>query len=386
MRILSALILLGICIGLVSCGGDAQPSSTSATVAMNAPPPAPANLPGNKGPTPVTSAHVTKAADPDAPPADAQFMIYCGDVRGPDHVQRAIALKRELISETKRQAWHVLHSQDKSTLYFGYYRTFNDPQNDPEETARAQTDRHYIEGIKDGLGDRRFTSAMFEPVNSPDPEAPPEWNLANAPAESFWSLQIGAYQGSPERKQAAVEMVGDLRKAGYTAYYFHGDTISSVCVGTWPRSAVREQGMRDDAHTADPSQPLLVLSDKIPTGINPITYDKEGNRVLIEGLQLDIVDESMKKTIADFPYHFRNGQYMGKMANGTTVRDPSFLVYVPHDQATLSVGPINKEDATRDAVRSGAYDAAAAIVSPQAGQQQQPAQQQPAKLRSIEGR
>src|SRR5258707_15685777 len=116
--------------------------------------------------------------------------------------------------------------------------------------------------------------------------------------------------------------------------------------------------MRDDAHPADPSQPLLVLTDKIPTGINPVTYDKEGNRVLIEGLQLDIVDQSMKKTIADFPYHFRNGQYMGKIANGTTVRDASFLVYVPHDQATLPAGPVSKKDARRDAVRSGAHDAA----------------------------
>ena len=42
---------------------------------------------------------------------------------------------------------------------------------------------------------------------------------------------------------------------------------------------IAQQRGHPDAHTADPSQPLLVLSDKIPTGINPITYDKEGNRV-----------------------------------------------------------------------------------------------------------
>ena len=59
--------------------------------------------------------------------------------------------------------------------------------------------------------------------------------------------------------------------------------------------------------------PTLVLTDKIPTGINPVAYDKEGHRVLIEGLQLDIVDESMKKTIADFPYHLRNGRQIAKM-------------------------------------------------------------------------
>ena len=38
------------------------------------------------------------------------------------------------------------------------------------------------------------------PLEKPDPDAPPEWNLANAPG--YWSVQIAAFT-KPGRKQAA---------------------------------------------------------------------------------------------------------------------------------------------------------------------------------------
>ena len=380
MKFAAALVMLGMSIGLVSCGGDAQPSSDTHNILgpthptgvqsqlSNAPKPGPANTAAPRGET---------------PPADAQYMIYCDVVRGPGHIQRAMELKQQLIRDTKRQNWHIIHSTDESTIYFGYYRTFEDADHDPQEVARAQADRRFIEGIMDGVGERRFKGSMFVPVASPDPEAPSEWNLANAPATGYWSLQVAAYQSSPDRKRAAVESVRDMRAHGIQAYYFHGDTISSVCVGLWPRSAIREQDVRADAHTADPTQPIIVLSDKAPTGIDPIAY-KEGRRALIVAPRLDIVDESLKAAIAQYPYHAVNGEYRGKVANGQTIPDPSFLVIVPHDPNSYSsTSGADNGNATDEAVKSGANDPAALIFDQQEPAPQPQQQQQPGKLRSI---
>ena len=68
-------------------------------------------------------------------------------------------------------------------------------------------------------------SSLIVPIDSPDPVAPPEWNLANA--KGYWSLQIAAYKDSPKRKEAAVEAVREARKNGVEAYYYHGETTSS---------------------------------------------------------------------------------------------------------------------------------------------------------------
>ena len=54
-----------------------------------------------------------------------------------------------------------------------------------------------------------------------------------------WSVQIAAYEGSTQRKKFAVDAVRDARAEGVPAYYYHGPSISSVCVGAWPRAAVR---------------------------------------------------------------------------------------------------------------------------------------------------
>jgi hypothetical protein len=378
MKYAAALLMLGLSVGLTSCGGDAQPSSDTRGAF------GPVHATGAQPQAANTSKPVApKSGAPrgDTPPADAQFMIYCDVVRGPGHVQRSMELKQQLARETGRQEWHIIHSNDESSIYFGYYRTFEDNDRDPQEVRRAQADRKFIEALRDPLNDRRFKASMFVPVGSPDPQAPAEWNLANAPATAYWSLQVAAYQGSPDRKRAAVESVRDMRSHGIDAYYFHGDTISSVCVGTWPRSAVREQDVRDDAHTADPTQTIIVLTDKAPVGINPEMY-KDGKRALIVAPRLDIVDKSMLAAIAQYPYHAVNGEYHGKVANGQTIADPSFLVIVPHDPNSYASTGSEKDPAagSDDATKSSANDAADKIF-----EQQQPAQpqQQPGKLRSI---
>src|SRR5205085_4678908 len=127
--------------------------------------------------------------------------------------------------------WYAIHQDAESVIYYGFYRSINDPK-DSRETQRAQRDKKKIDSLVDAAGNRLFTQPFFVEVTSPDPAAPPEWNLANASQlGGYWSLQIAAYKASPARKEAAAEAVREARKRGVPAYYYHGEAPSSGCLG-----------------------------------------------------------------------------------------------------------------------------------------------------------
>jgi hypothetical protein len=303
-----------------------QPISPSGTVTGSAAPKAAANV---------------SSIDGDVPPLDARFHLFCDDVVGPNHIARAGQLK-VLLSQTYpgMRGWHIIHTEEKSSLYYGYYRTISkdDPKLDPQEVARAQADLRSINQLKNEQGDKLFRNPTFLLLSDADPAAPPQWNLANAPSDTYWSLQICAYRGealagTADRKQCAVDDVRELRAAGIEAYYFHGETISSVCVGAWPRDAVKAQ---DSAvgKTRRPDATLFVAPDFIPTNIIPPT-DKEGNKLVVEAPKLEILDANMAAMVKRFPNHAINGQVFGRPTkNGPPIPDSSFLVLVPHGQNT----------------------------------------------------
>src|SRR5207237_4117084 len=134
---------------------------------------------------------------------------------------------------------------------------------DARESARAHSDQKLIQSMATQSGEVLFPHCYFVEVNAPDPVAPAEWNLANA--NGYWSLQIAAYKDSPRRKEFAVDAVREARKQGIPAYFYHGPTASSVCVGAWPRSAVKEQD-ESNARASDPEQTVMVFSQPLPSG------------------------------------------------------------------------------------------------------------------------
>src|SRR5207249_4124674 len=127
-----------------------------------------------------------------------------------------------------------------------------------------------------------FRGAGFIMLDTPDPTSRPEWDLADVdrdkdkhdPTRAFWSLQIMAFRGSPKRKEAAAQAVEVLRKQGVEAYYYHGETISSVCVGAWPVNAIKQQDTdggaelkRSFAGHSDYVQ--IVTSEALPDNLKP---------------------------------------------------------------------------------------------------------------------
>ena len=321
------LILLGCSLAFfaISCGENKTADSREQE---------PLTAPQSNQTTPVAQA---KSGAP-VPPRNAQFTILCQAVTGPGHVERAKEAKDELIKATKMKDWYVSHDEEKSTIYYGYYTSIEDP--------KLKADRIKIASMQDQIGNRPFSGALPVPVDSPDPTAPPQYNLVNA--KGYWSLQIAAYQGAG-RKEAAVESVLKARKEGVEAYYYHGPNVSAVCIGAWPEEAIRKQEM-DGGSGVDQDSPLLVLgpgSELIPPEIreqysqNLIDKDS-GKKVEVIQQKVEVVDPTMRAAMQKYPTHSLNGYddvtlardpATGKMVS---VPKPTMIVPIPHSETVLN--------------------------------------------------
>jgi hypothetical protein len=290
-------------------------------------------------------------------PKDAQWTLYCQAIGGPAHVEEAKAVKDKLAKIAPIKDWYVIHQENESVLYYGFYRTIDEKDSkDKKEGERAQRERKMIAGMQDQSGNKIFEHVYFVPVAAPDPVAPPEWNLLNA--SGYYTLQIAAYKDSPMRKQAAVEAVQKARAEGIDAYFYHGETTSSVCIGAWPKAAVA--GEEDDADkgivpdSKDPNETMLVLP-QVTSDLDQLKVRDahNGQRIKTYAPGLRPVDPSLIAMMEKYPTHAVNGvAYVTKHADGTQAEDPSVHRAHPAGEA-VAAGP-----AGRAATGAGAIGAA----------------------------
>ena len=313
-----------------------QKSRTQGEVRLPGAPVVPAPDASSDNATGANTAAAANAADlSDMPlaPKDAQWTIYCATLADPDHVTTSRGLKAALIKRTNMREWYILHENTQSRLYYGFYRSINDPK-DAAESKRAQADRKKIDELVDGSNQRPFRACQFVQLSAPDPESPPQWNLVNLPPDKVWSLMIGAYKDHPDRKKFAVEAVRDARAAGEEAYYFHGDNVSNVFVGAWPEDAVSEVRYDPDpaARRSGAGDVLVVPPGmKADAGVR----DKSGKRVSVVSQQLVPVDESLKKKIEQYPNMGVNGEFLVYKARGKQRLEGSKVVRIPRPSQTL---------------------------------------------------
>jgi cell division septation protein DedD len=284
-------------------------------------------------PQPAATPAINTSELPDAP-AGSQWTLYCQTLKGPGHVERAEEVRQQLIRSTGMKSWYVIHTAEASNLYYGFYRAIDasDRSDNRKDGQQAQRDRQRIDGMKDADGERPFARCMFVELTAPDPEAPADWNLANAPQDGFWSVQIAAYEHSPDRKKYAVDAVRDARARGVQAFFHHGPSVSSVCVGSWPMEAVRYdvgRGMAGDAQ-----RDLIVF----PEGLPPLKRnikDKQGRPMEVAEKTVEIVDPTLTATLLQYPTHAINGVVRiikGKNRKGEAFErpEPSFMVRIPN--------------------------------------------------------
>lgn len=274
--------------------------------------------------------------DMPAPPPDAMYTLHCATFSGLTHIEDAKRVKEIMIRSTGSKDWYVVHGSDESDLYYGFYKTFDD-RSQLNEFNRAQNDKAKVASLVNNDGENLFPNVMFTSINTPDPPAPKAWDLSSNPG--YWTLQIAVYRGSPLRKQMAVDAVKGFRAEGIEAYYRHGPTTSEVYIGSWPREAVQEQEA-SSAQTDDPNQSLLVVPGPLPNGVDPDNlHDGQGRKMKVVMPQLQIVDESLKRTTEQYPYYYVNGVVAGrrmqtKDGSWQNFPWPSYLIQVPHENPT----------------------------------------------------
>src|SRR5437762_2453625 len=61
-------------------------------------------------------------------PKDAQWTILCATITGLDHAGQARTARTNLISSTKMPDWYTVSGEGQTTLYYGFYRSINDPK------------------------------------------------------------------------------------------------------------------------------------------------------------------------------------------------------------------------------------------------------------------
>ena len=267
-----------------------------------------------------------------APPAGAQFTLHCATFTGPTHVLDAKRMKDDLVRGTGSKQWYIVHSADESDLYYGFYKTFDDPSQ-AAEYARAQSDRAKVSTLVDENGDPIFSEVGFVPINTPDPPAPGNGICRATPATG--RFRSPCTRESVQRKQLAVDAVRGFRQHGVEAYFRHGPSTSEVYIGSWPRDAVAEQEAAA-AEGDDPNEPLLVLPDSFAGAENSTVYGPDGRKMKVVVPKLQILDPSLKVATEKYPYYYVNGIVMGhrvQMADRTwkTIPWPSYLIQVPHE-------------------------------------------------------
>lgn len=354
----AALILLPL-----GCGGDAPvqpaPADPIRPTNPNLPPnpSAPANPAYRSNPAnPSNAAPRTPAATPrtaitrsdmPVPPADARYTLVCFTFTGPAHYKEA-AKARQNLMQGQFKNWYIIQSAKESTLYHGFYKAISEqdatdagltPAQKREliqEADRAQADKKAIDALTNERGDKPFQKSFFVNLDSNDPIAPPDWNLANlrqskGDKKHYWSLQIAAFKDNPLRKQAAVDAVREARAQGVPAYFYHGDTVSSVCVGTWPYHALKEQ-QTAGGQSAD-SKSVIVISER---PLSPALIDqlKRHGKIVVLTPRVEILDQTLIDMIKRFPRHAVNyNETRRKTPNAQggwdDVYDPSFLVVIP---------------------------------------------------------
>jgi hypothetical protein len=311
-----ALLALAMVTGAASCGENAPPKENSGSLSDSAP-----TKRGGQN-----AGVVAQNPDSTLIPRGASWTILCAEINGQGHIERARKLKQDLAASTGMRDWHLLHQDSSSLLYYGYYKNYGDP--------KAKADRAKIEAMTDGTGRRPFSRSVLTPLESADPDGPPEWNLVNA--KGFWTLQIAVYKDSPERKQYAVDAVRAARQQGVEAYYYHGESMSLVCVGSWPREAVRVA--EENAGPGDQGGIKVVLPPLTPDQKAAPDLREEGRKVHVEAGRNEVVDPTLKAAMETYKTMAINGQaYVTRRRDpktGKTIEmaDESFPVKIPREQ------------------------------------------------------
>lgn len=167
--------------------------------------------------------------------------VRCITLRGPERFRLAKDFAESLrrVDGLDAGQVYVIQEEDAGHVYYGRYeRAWDAWSGERKFTPDPTNDLDLIQSLSYDQVNRPFAGAALDPYPS-EPIGNPEWDLAAA--QGYWSLQVAAFYNTKNmqrRKYAAAEYCKVLRDQGVEAYYYHGKTVSSVCVGVFPKEAL----------------------------------------------------------------------------------------------------------------------------------------------------
>ena len=352
---------VGLTLCGLACGGNAPPSSAATPQTKTAPLQPHQQAVRNVAPVQQKTQTVAQQQNVTQPtiPAGARYTIFCTTFSGASHVAEAQSVRQKLLGTGLRD-WHLLQGEKQTTLYYGYYRTVSgeDPK-EARERQRAHNDLRAVSSLTDpGTGQKYFRSCWLAPLDELDPTGPAEWDLRRAPG--YWSLQVMAFRDDPRRKEYAVEAAKELRREGTPAYYFHGPSMSSVCLGAFPVEAVKVTKQEYRSTNANDVVVVAPESFPLPEGRN---VTNAGENVDIVKPKVEVMNPDLLALMHKYPNHADNGvigQRKRVQGQWKEVYQPSFLVVVPGNDAaasrrsTQAAEPSDRADPFRALQRPGA--------------------------------
>jgi hypothetical protein len=291
------------------------------------------------------------AADNPAPPKDAVWTIYCRSFSGDLRAAEAKHYRDTMEKQSGMKDWWVLHQQDSSTLYYGYYRSIQKDAKDGKDRKDAErmvSDLKHIRELKDADDSSYFPLSLPVQIPQPGDEGPPEWNLLNTPKKDYWTILIGVYRDHPDRKKAAVDAVRQLRKDGKEAYYLHGETTSTICIGAWPREALNQPERQDNKgyEAADSDTQIWYTTRHLKKTDRRDFLTPDGKKIHFVCPEVEIHDKTLEAAKDDNPYFFTNGEVLGRSVKDPKTKkeevfpDSSAFLVIPRKQASMDASPI----------------------------------------------
>ena len=107
-------------------------------------------------------------------------------------------------------------------------------------------------------------------------------------------------------------MVQEARNKGVDAYYYHGQSMSVVCIGTWPADAVKQQDIDGSEAIADPDDAMLITSTPLPSLSGGENEDQGRPAPVPYAERIDIADKSLSATFKEYPYNYVNYEATGQ--------------------------------------------------------------------------
>ena len=178
---------------------------------------------------------------------DDAYTIRLQAFTGPDRFSQAGYYKKQTEALTRWKGLYIVHSEDRSELFWGRYRS----------VAAAGSNLKKAKAMQTKASRRPYAGAMVVLIPGKD-VGNPQWVLSNASGE--YTVLVAVFYDMPERnyvgrKRFAAQYCKSLRENSYEGYFYHYPARSIVTIGSFGANTVAKvrQGKQTHMVVRDPA-------------------------------------------------------------------------------------------------------------------------------------